>query len=73
MDATTRKRDVDAAVQEVIDEVARRRSELTSGQLRTALATGLASIAVHLSDDDLDSWAKAISDGETIRAQTHYR
>ncbi len=50
-----------------------RRSELTPGQIRTASATDLASNAVHLSDANLDSWAKAIPDGETIRAEIDHR
>jgi hypothetical protein len=68
-----RKRDVDYDVQRIVDDVTARRAHLTTGQVRTALATGLASVGVHLAHDVLQSWATAIADGERIRAENDYR
>ena len=71
--SSERKRDTDAAVQRVIDDVTGRRGELTTGQIRTALASGLASVGVYLPHDTLQAWAKAIADGERLRADVDYR
>ena len=68
-----RKRDIDAAVQRVIDQVTARREDLSAGEIRTALASGLASVGVWLPYETLQSWTTAIADGETIRAEIDYR
>ena len=68
-----RKRDTDAAVQSVIDDVTARAGGLPAGQVGTELASGLAAIGVSLSADDLGVWSEAITHGERIRAVEHYR
>jgi hypothetical protein len=68
-----RKRDTDAAVQSVIDDVTARAGGLRAWQIATELASGLGAIGVSLSSDDLGMWSNAIVNGERIRAAEHYR
>ena len=70
---TARKRDIDTDVQRIIDDVTAHRDELTTAQIRTSLSAGLGSVGVWLEQETLQSWAKAIRDGEKIRADIDYR
>lgn len=64
-----RKAEVDRRVQEVLDRVVAAHREQPEVGVRTLLARHLAAVGVGISVDNLEAWARAIENGEDLRAE----